>query len=854
MPHTEIQSGKQEEKLKLTIRFKQLARSALLNQQWLSNLIDQHGTQIPLYRPKEKNLLHKYRDLRSNSERLALVNLMAHLIVFSQIPPKLRARLAPYAYFIIIGPKRKILEQGREPLCVYFVLTGDINVTTKIWNSIKKKYIEKLEYISGPGEWLGDIDFLENRNRQHTFTSKSEVELLALDRDDFERILMPYVKKAWEDKKSALRYLEYFNFFTKEQLVSACQLATLQQFEPYETIYNEDKGLETFVYFVLSGTCIVLQCLEMKVHTYSSYRRFTKRKWKNFELVDIVKSEEIFKNLSLAEIRSHMRVKSIFSLATNAAVEDESQSDDNIDVQQQRKEKTLLRTHHYLRSIEDRKKLVNLLASLTCFTRLPPKVRARLAPVIKLSFVGPGRKIIKEGDPPSTVYFILSGEVEVYRNIYDRAKNTYVDKLDSISGPGDCLGDIEMIEGCDRLNTYISRNQVELLVLHEDDFNSILRPTMSKQWIERKEALLALEYFKYLNDDQIISACKLGLIRQFDPLETIYYEDKGHVSYVHFVISGECMILQCLKMKVTTKPGGKSFELFDISANEDDNLFQDSVLNISKDGIFRNKSSFFDVNYEIMSEEDDKNKKGSRLFQKMDLKSIEASCGLKGISEEEITSGKDSRFSKEYLNESEDEEYCSQFTDYPNTQRISVENMHGYLLSSGSNIDKQRISNIKNKENIPPSDEWRSREDYFNGPNSNIELGGISSTKKECNTKIENHFIDVGSITFGGIFSLGEKLEHRVIMARTTVQCLMLPRYWLMERDQNPGNIWQRRRFYLDSTIPSREQLFKDFLTTRTWQKFKNSIISSNFTRYLGNPTKVQDIPIICRIVEPSED
>lgn len=50
---------------------------------------------------------------------------------------------------------------------------------------------------------------------------------------------------------------------------------------------------------------------------------------------------------------------------------------------------------------------------------------------------------------------------------------------------------------------------------------------------------------------QIITACKLGLIRQFDPLETICYEDKGHVSYVHFVISGECMILQCLKIKVS---------------------------------------------------------------------------------------------------------------------------------------------------------------------------------------------------------------------------------------------------------------------------------------------------------------
>lgn len=40
------------------------------------------------------------------------------------------------------------------------------------------------------------------------------------------------------------------------------------------------------------------------------------------------------------------------------------------------------------------------------------------------------------------------------------------------------------------------------------------------------------------------------MLRQFEPLETIYYEDKGQLSYVHFVISGECMILQCLKMLV----------------------------------------------------------------------------------------------------------------------------------------------------------------------------------------------------------------------------------------------------------------------------------------------------------------
>lgn len=120
--------------------------------------------------------------------------------------------------------------------------------------------------------------------------------------------------------------------------------------------------------------------------------------------------------------------------------------------------------------------------------------------------------------------------------------------------------------------------------------------------------------------------------------------------------------------------------------------------------------------------------------------------------------------------------------------------------------------------------------------------------------KVENHFIDVGSLTFGGIFGLGEKLEHRVIMARTTVQCLMLPRFWLFEKEQNPGNIWQRRRFYLDCTIPSRQSLFKDFITTRRWQAFKTKLIQSNLETIIGNPTKIQDVPIICRIVETNDE
>lgn len=110
-------------------------------------------------------------------------------------------------------------------------------------------------------------------------------------------------------------------------------------------------------------------------------------------------------------------------------------------------------------------------------------------------------------------------------------------------------------------------------------------------------------------------------------------------------------------------------------------------------------------------------------------------------------------------------------------------------------------------------------------------------------------------MTCGGIFGLGEKMEHRVIMARTTVQCLMIPRFWLLEKNQNPGNIWQRRCFYLDCTIPSRELLFKDFISTRHWQKFKKNLIENYVDpKSISNSTHPEDVPVICRIVEATDD
>lgn len=60
---------------------------------------------------------------------------------------------------------------------------------------------------------------------------------------------------------------------------------------------------------------------------------------------------------------------------------------------------------------------------------------------------------------------------------------------------------------------------------------------------------------------------KISILKEFAPLETILHEDRGILGYVHFVISGTCMILQCLKMRVkrNRKTGKKTYELMNLT-------------------------------------------------------------------------------------------------------------------------------------------------------------------------------------------------------------------------------------------------------------------------------------------------
>lgn len=56
---------------------------------------------------------------------------------------------------------------------------------------------------------------------------------------------------------------------------------------------------------------------------------------------------------------------------------------------------------------------------------------------------------------------------------------------------------------------------------------------------------------------------------------------------------------------------------------------------------------------------------------------------------------------------------------------------------------------------------------------------------------------------------------------------------------------------YLDSSIPSRQKIYKDFLCNNNWKKYKKDIIEEFVQQHpVFNATTILDVPIICRVEE----
>uniref|UniRef100_A0A182PEA1 Cyclic nucleotide-binding domain-containing protein n=1 Tax=Anopheles epiroticus TaxID=199890 RepID=A0A182PEA1_9DIPT len=238
------------------------------------------------------------------------------------------------------------------------------------------------------------------------------------------------------------------------------------------------------------------------------------------------------------------------------------------------------------------------------------------------------------------------------------------------------------------------------------------------------DALARFTYFDRWSDEQRRDCCHRAQIRQFDPDQTVFVEGQAPVNYAHFMLSGECGLLQCLRLhrRRDRRTGTVRYRLTRAQPTED-----------------------------------------------------------------EIT-----RFHRRRAQATDPEQVGSSAT-------------------------------------VPA--EPRPR--------------------KPLDGRLEYHFVDIATYSRGSVFGVGEHMVDRAVFARTAVQCLLIPRYWLLEKPQNRGNIWNRIRIFLEQRQPSRDRLFRWFLTELLWHRYRHQLVDDfrlvHAPRHLP---RLHDVPLVCRIEE----
>ncbi|XP_055615342.1 rho GTPase-activating protein gacV-like [Toxorhynchites rutilus septentrionalis] len=325
----------------------------------------------------------------------------------------------------------------------------------------------------------------------------------------------------------------------------------------------------------------------------------------------------------------------------------------------------------------------------------------------------------------------------------------------------------------------------ELLNVSGKYFERLLGPTLRLQWQQTREAMKRFQFFDNWTDLQVSEMCILAKIKSYERQQNIYMPKAcAGNDYAYFVLSGECMILQCLK--VLKKKRGKRVCYRLLPAET--------------------------VNYEIgfakRSKEREKREEEDKLKEQEEQKKEEG----KDIQDKKEEKQKKQKHQEKQKKAGEQEEQEGQ-----NDQEESEEQ----------------------KE--------QNEQDEQEGQNEQENRGQVQDPSAE----LEHHFIDVGTYGCGSVFGLGERLDDRSVVARERVHCMLVPRYWLFMSEQNVGNVWARIKMYLDSTIPSREQLFKQFLGDLNWVVYRKKVVADLLqSQRRPNHTHLLDVPLICRVKE----
>ncbi|XP_014355549.2 uncharacterized protein LOC106708529 [Papilio machaon] len=474
-------------------------------------------------------------------------------------------------------------------------------------------------------------------------------------------------------------------------------------------------------------------------------------------------------------------------------------------------DKALLNKAADERTEEERKYLYRIIGGLKCFKRYPNHVKKKLAAVTYYKYYGPGRTIVRQHHEAHAMYFIVSGDVVVTQMIFDELLQKHVSVEVGSMHTGDMFGEVSLLHNIKRTATVTTVDHCELLVLIREDFKNVLQASVQKQWDEVQDAMSAFTYFDALDEVSRREGCIVAKMKSYETNETVLGDGVGVPNFVYFILSGRCQMIESIQVTVVTNLGKNYYTLYDPYVAPEES---EQDLDAKYFGAYKKMSK----NSEL-KDETSIDKEQSTAKQSIPL--AETSTNIASSYKKKSSILK------------------------PDSGRASVEYEEGIRPSTESSRIRLRShtgsdSVTKEKDLLKPSEQ---------GLRESIRLSVVPEVVHRTPKNVRTFFMQVCQFNPGSSFGFGENMRDRRIIALTPVDCMLLPSIWLLQK--NTANIWFRIKHYLDKKIPSKKQLFKEFVSTRRWEEYREQIVSDVISRTnTVNWTTVHDVPYSIRIEE----
>ncbi|XP_037967698.2 uncharacterized protein LOC105391233 [Plutella xylostella] len=260
-------------------RFRAAVRYVIANQYWLVEMLAAYvrpsdvGLRVrqavnPTNKDltfKDKILLNKRTTDRTEDEKRHLYRLFGGLKCFRRYPDEVKSRLAGSLYYKYYGPGRVVVRQGHDAHALYFIIAGDVIVSQLLWDDLVKEEESVTLGVMQPGDIFAEVALLHDIGRSATCTTAGHCELLVLLKEDFKMNLQATVQRLWDRAERAMSQFTYFNHLSVIELREGVIVAKMKSFEEDDIIMGDGTELTHFVYFVLSGTCQIVESMKVYV-------------------------------------------------------------------------------------------------------------------------------------------------------------------------------------------------------------------------------------------------------------------------------------------------------------------------------------------------------------------------------------------------------------------------------------------------------------------------------------------------------------------------------------------------------------------------------------------------------------